>query len=200
MDDHRLFRAGTNLLLSRDHRLKIVGEASSSQGALRLATLMRPDVLILDVELGGDSAPVTIRRIKHEVPSTEIVVLTMHRDLRLREHLTAHGAADCLTKDADGSDLVRAVLTAAGRASSSQAEGVNPRTARLLTERQIEVLRLLARGCSNREIAHQLVITEGTVKRHVSDVFAKLDVNSRINAARKAGRLGLLGGREGYES
>jgi DNA-binding NarL/FixJ family response regulator len=193
IDDHELFRQGLSLILVRDPRLRMVGGGSRASDALELAATLAPDVLLLDVDLGGPSARSTIRRIRRDSPGVRIVVLTMHRDGVLQRQLMEAGATDYLTKDIPPKELVERILNATSGpgAGALPAAPASPLRA-MLSQRELEVLRLIAQACSNRAIAQELGIAEGTVKRHTTNIYAKLDAESRIDAVRQAGRLGML--------
>lgn len=193
VDDHALFRSGLALLLARDRRILVVAQGATSEDALSLSQQHLPDVLLLDIELDGVSAESTIRRLQRLVPSVAVVVLTMHRDSVLRKHLLRAGAIDYLTKDIQGGDLIERLVVASGRSRSlpSRSMPVSP-VRGLLTDREMQVLRMIEQGMSNREIGLRLSITEGTVKRHTSNLYTRLGASSRIDAIRKANLLGLM--------
>jgi len=188
-DDHDLFRDGIVAILGHDPLVDVVAEASDGHDALRVAIAHRPHVLLLDVEMPGPGAATTVRRIRRHAPETRIVVLTMHRDAMLTESLRQAGAAAYLTKTMPSADLLRAVHAVAARTDQT-AVGVD---LELVSPREYEVLRLIALARSNAEIARELSITEGTVKRHTSNLYAKLGATSRIDAVRRALLLGVLG-------
>ncbi|GAB3396860.1 response regulator transcription factor [Humibacter soli] len=191
-DDHDLFREGLVALLGRDARLRVVGQASDSRGALELVRVRRPLVLLLDVSMPGDPARMTIARVKRMQPDLRVVVLTMHQDVHLRSELLAAGASAYLTKTAPSSEVVAAILHAATTDSPMAAPGAEDGHSDLLSEREYAVLRLIAQAYSNKEIGKELSIAEGTVKRHANNINIKLGATSRIDAVRKAARLGIL--------
>lgn len=196
VDDHDLFREGLVALLTRASLIRVVAEGRTSEDALRLTNLHRPDVLLLDVELHGDPARTTIRRIRRFAPDTAIIVLTMHRDSVLQRDLLSAGASCYLTKSVPSSDLVSAIFNHAVLVEHQTSPLNSPSDDRdvsgILTDRESQVLRLIAQAHSNRSIADQLSITEGTVKRHAGSVYRKLGACSRMEAVSTGNRLGLL--------
>lgn len=189
IDDHELFRQGLTSLLKSDFNMLAVG--ADSKSAVELCRSHKPDLIILDVELGADPAERTIRALRHSSPEVVVVVLTMFKDGVLRRQLLRAGASDFITKTIDRDGLVvrlHAALQAGPVASTHKPE----EPAGLLSQRELEVLRLLAAAASNREIASELSISEGTVKRHAANMYAKLGAVSRIDAVAKAGRYNLF--------
>jgi len=194
VDDHRLFREGLHGILSRDATLNVVGEGDSSASARSLVADLRPDVLLLDVEMPGLPAESTVRWVRRTHPDTAVVILTMHVDRILEGRLRAAGAAHYLQKTIASADLLAVVRTVRPwELVPVGSESSEPAASPLLTARESEVLRLVALAYSNREIGLQLVLAEGTVKRHVSNIFVKLDATSRMGAVRRATALGLFG-------
>ena len=193
VDDHGLFREGLQALVSRDPRLTVVGQGSSSADALSLAAAHEPDVLLLDVEIPGTPAAVTVRTIRHRHPQTAVVILTMHADRILSGQLLGAGASRYLVKTVSSADLLEAVLTVCP-APGADRDPVPLKSDRgkILTDRELEVLRMVSLAYSNKEIAWRLSIVEGTVKRHISNIFERLDAASRMDAVRRATSLGLL--------
>jgi DNA-binding NarL/FixJ family response regulator len=197
VDDHALFRNGLALLLSQDDRIRVIGEGASSDEAVRLAGELLPDVLLLDVEMDAISAETSIRRIARTAPTVKVIILTMHRDNVLKRQLLSAGASGYVTKDAQGPELVENILTAhratpMARNRDATADDNQDHSAAILSDRELQVLRLISQAQSNRDIGNRLSISEGTVKRHTTNTYAKLGATSRIDAVRKASRLGLL--------
>ena len=199
-DDHSVVRQGLRMFLSSDPELEIVGEARDGAEAVRLAHQLQPDVVLMDLlmpVMDGIAATAAIRR---EVPDTEVVALTsVLEDAAVVDAVRA-GAIGYLLKDTDAHELRRAIkAAAAGQVQLSPQAAARllrevrtpEKSAEPLTERETEVLRLLAQGKSNKEIARELQIAEQTVKTHVSHVLDKLGVPSRTQAALYAIRSGI---------
>lgn len=189
VDDHRMFIEGLAMLLDKDRRVHVVGIASSPSGAISLAAEHAPDVVLLDVDLNDQPAGRTIRQLLRVLPSVCIVMLTMHTYRPLLDSLVRAGARGCLNKSLSARELVSAVIEIVAGAPAPQ-DPKQPDSP--LTRRELEVLRLVGLALSNREISHQLAISEGTVKRHLHEVNVKLDAVNRLDAVRKAEKIGLL--------
>jgi DNA-binding NarL/FixJ family response regulator len=189
-DDHDLFRDGLRAVLDAAEDISVVGDAGDGAAAQELVFRSRPDVLLLDVEMPGPPALSTVSRIAAECQSTRVLIVTMHRDRVLANQLMNAGAAGFLSKVASSAELVTAVrhVSAAPRSLPTRAAGPPS----VLTAREREVLRLVATGRSNSDIAARLTISVGTVKRHNSQIFAKLGAHSRTDAVQRARRLGEL--------
>jgi NarL family two-component system response regulator LiaR len=199
-DDHRMIREGLRLFLEHDHELEVIAEAANGTEAVDLARQLHPDVVLMDVlmpEMDGITATAIIRQ---ECPETEIVVLTS-----VLEHNTViqgikAGAIGYLLKDIQADDLCRAVKAAhegqiqvSAQISAYLLREVQaPESPQILTERETDVLRLLAQGHSNKDIARHLHIVEDTVKSHVRHILSKLGVQSRTQAALYALRQGWI--------
>jgi DNA-binding NarL/FixJ family response regulator len=184
-----MFRQGVAAIVAREPRLLVVGEGSSSEDALELAAGLDPDVLVLDVELGGAPAATTISTLRRRNARTKIVVLTMHRDSVLRRELLRVGATDFITKSVPAEALLEAMLNTCVRSTSAATEAPD---VLLLSDRQHDVLVLMAQAKTNKAIAAELRIAEGTVKRHASNLFAKLHATSRMDAVQRGRLLGIL--------
>ena len=206
VDDHALFRQGVSNVLADDQRVRVVGGAASGEEALRLAATERPDIILLDIGLPDVDGIEVARRIPALSPDSHVVFLTMAQDTLSIEAAIEAGASGYLLKDAEGDEVVGAVLAASeGRtmlsatAAECLVEGMRAERRRMLdstrsdlSEREIEVLRLIADGLSNAEIAGKLFVTTRTVKYHVTNILKKLGVRDRAHAA-DAGRIkGLL--------
>ncbi|KRC62759.1 hypothetical protein ASE14_02770 [Agromyces sp. Root81] len=188
-DDHDLFRDGMRAMLSVGARIAVVGDASDGESAIATTIAMRPDVLLLDVEMPGVPVLSTIARVLAESPGTRIVIVTMHRDRVLAGHLLAAGASAFISKSATSAELIDAVR----RATAGNAERVDaPPAPSVLSHREREVLKLIGDGLSNQAIGQRLSISTGTVKRHNTHIFAKLGASSRTDAVRRAWTLGEL--------
>jgi NarL family two-component system response regulator LiaR len=204
VDDHEIVREGLGTLLSEEATLTVVGQAANGVEAVALAADLRPDVILMDVvmpELDGIEAT---RRIRRASPASQILVLTSFADdQKVREAIEA-GAIGYLLKDVLKADLLRAIQTAAQGKPTLHPEAQSylmrqvstpstPAPSINLTERELDVLRLIAQGQSNKEIATTLHLTEGTVKGYVSAILAKLGVADRTQAALHAVKHGLAG-------
>lgn len=199
-DDHSVVRQGLRMFLGLDHELDVVGEATNGAEAIDLARQLRPDVVLMDLlmpVLDGIAATTAIRR---EIPGTEVLALTsVLEDEKVVGAIRA-GAIGYLLKDTEGDELRNAIKAAAAgqvqlspKAAARLMREVNaPNSPEVLTERETEVLRLMAMGQANKEIARTLNIGEKTVKTHVSNILGKLGVQSRTQAALHAVRIGLV--------
>lgn len=194
VDDHAIVREGLRTLLDEDPTITVVGEASNGQEGVRQAQATQPQVVLMDLvmpELDGIEAT---RRIRLSVADCQVLVLTSFaEDQKVRDAIQA-GAVGYLLKDVLKPELVRAIHAAAAGQPTLHPEAQRqlmrqvttpnePSLLPTLTERETDVLRLIARGLSNREIATTLHLTEGTVKGYVSAILAKLEVNDRTQAA-----------------
>jgi DNA-binding NarL/FixJ family response regulator len=207
VDDHSFFRAGLRSMLT-EHGFTVVGDAPSGQAALSMIERRRPDLVVMDLSMPGMSGAEATREIKQRFPSTVVLVVTVSTgETDVLDALEA-GAAGYLLKDSEPNEIVRAVeaavsgntplspriaklvvqraRTASGGASAATA------VAEELTEREREVLRLMADGLDNAEIARMLFLSPTTVKRHVASIVKKLGVSNRIQAAIWAVRAGVL--------
>lgn len=199
-DDHKVVRQGLRGFLDLDPRLEVVAEASDGEEALRLARGLGPDVVLMDLlmpVMDGIEATAEIRR---ELPDTEVVALTSVLEDASVTGAVKAGAVGYLLKTTDADELCEAIAAAAAgkvrlapeAASRLMREVRAPESPEALTQRETEVLELLARGKANRQIANELFIGETTVKSHVKHVFGKLGVSSRTQAALHAARVGLV--------
>lgn len=206
VDDQTLFRAGLRTLLSTRAELEVVGEAGDGAEALRVAAEARPEVVLMDLKMPVLDGVGATRKLRVQLPSCRVVALTTFEDDELVFEVLRAGAVGYLLKDAPIAQLVDAILAAARGESVLQPSvaskviaelarlGAAPRSTALdkLSERERDVLRLIARGASNKEIAGALFVTEGTVKNHVTSILAKLEVGDRTQAALRARELGLV--------
>ncbi len=188
------------MFLSLDPTLEIIGEASNGKEALENARLLKPDVILMDLLMPVMNGIEATAAIKRELPDTEVIALTsVLEDASVIGAIRA-GALGYLLKDTKAEELIQAIKAASeGQVQLSPQAAARlmrevraPESPEALTERETEVLRLLAQGHSNKEVAHLLTIGEKTVKTHVSSILAKLNVSSRTQAALYAVRIGLV--------
>ncbi len=202
-DDHAIVRKGIRALLATEADIEVVGEAADGKEAVEKAERLHPDVILMDLVMPGMDGIEATRRITTRQPETRILVLTSFaEDEKVFPALKA-GALGYLLKDAGPEELVRAIRQVyCGESSLHPAIArkvlqelsrppERPPTPEPLTERELEVLRLIAKGKSNREIAEELVISEATVRTHVSNILGKLQLASRTQAALYALREGI---------
>ena len=200
VDDHSVVREGLRMFLGRDPELEIVGEAADGVEAIQQARALHPDVILMDLLMPVMDGIAATETIRSELPETEIIALTSVLESAAVVGAVKAGAIGYLLKDTHAAELRRAIkAAAAGQVQLSPQASVhlmrevrNGQAKEPLTEREIEVLRLLAAGQSNKEIARQLQIVEDTVKTHVRHILAKLGVQSRTQAVLSAMRLGLV--------
>jgi len=209
VDDQALFREALATLLSVRSEIEVVGEAGDGLEAVRLSAALRPDVVLMDLRMPVLDGIGATRRLHVDQPGVRVLALTTFDDDEEVFAALRAGAVGYLLKDVSADRLVEAVLAAARGESVLQpsvAAKVVARFAQLddtpapaqplavpLSDRELEVVRLLARGRSNREIAADLYLAEGTVKNHVTNVLLKLEARDRTQAALRARALGLLG-------
>ena len=206
-DDHILVRQGTRELLEQEEDMEVVAEAGDGEEAVQLATRQRPDVAIMDIAMPKLNGIEATRQIKALHPATAVLVLTAYDDDQYVFALLEAGAAGYLLKDVHADELIKAI-----RAVNAGESVLHPAIARKvinrfaqpadrraeestldqLTERELEVLKLAAKGMTNREIASELVISVRTVQVHLSNVFSKIGVGSRTEAVLHALRQGWI--------
>jgi DNA-binding NarL/FixJ family response regulator len=206
-DDHALFREGIAEIFAAEDDILVIGEAENGSEAIALAEGEKPDVVLLDVEMPVMGAERAIGGILRVSPSSKVLVLTMHDEPRLVRKVLAKGARGYIVKNATREELLTSVRTLARvndrvvlSVSRSTAERLDGSEKNLLSSRELEVLLLMARAMSNRQIASHLHVSEGTVKRHLTNIYAKLGVSSRAGATKKALMSGLTTSRDLYES
>jgi NarL family two-component system response regulator LiaR len=201
-DDHPVVRQGLRTFLELQDDIEIVGEAADGEQAVALVEQLVPDVVLMDLVMPNVDGIEAIRRVRAKSPATKVIVLTSFADDRMVFPAVKAGAAGYLLKDAKPQELVTAIRTVyrgeallhptiAAKLMQEYAEGGPGATAKSLTERELEVLRHLARGMSNKEIAEALVLSEKTVKTHVSNILQKLHLADRTQAALYAVKQGL---------
>ena len=205
VDDHEMVRDGAKGYLEVQAEIVVVAEAESGEEAVRLANEFVPDVVLMDLVMPGMDGVEATRKVKDISPRTQIIILTSyHEDEHIFPALQA-GAISYLLKDVKASELVEAIRRAAkGEATLhprvaarlvkqfSHGEPQNANVFTELTERELEVLTLIARGFTNQKIATELVISIGTVKGHVSNILSKLHLADRTQAAVYAWQKGIV--------
>jgi two-component system nitrate/nitrite response regulator NarL len=212
VDDHPLFRRGVTQLLALEPSIEVVGEARGHADALELARARDPDLILLDLNLKGESGIDVLRALKDDDPARRVVLLTVSDNPEDVMAAVRAGADGYLLKDAEPEALLASVrdalhgrlviepglaerLAAALRDEAREQRGDAPRRSlHGLTERELAVLRAIAQGLSNKVVARSLDIAEGTVKVHVKHVLKKLGFRSRVEAAVWATEQGLRGG------
>ena len=195
IDDHRVVRQGLRDFLELQDDIEVIGEAASGEDGVKLAQELLPDVVLMDLVLPGIDGVEATRRVKSVSPSTRIIVLTSFADDDKVFPAIKAGAISYLLKDVQPEELARAIRAAQRNeavlhsevAAKLMQEFTTPRPAEdpveQLTEREMDVLRLIAKGQSNKEIADTLIISEKTVKTHVSNILSKLHLADRTQAA-----------------
>ncbi|MEW6083677.1 MAG: response regulator transcription factor [Chloroflexota bacterium] len=202
VDDHVIVREGLQILLSEEPGFDVVGMAGESDSALALAKKHKPDVVLMDLVMPGLDGIETTRQILSAVPSTHVLVLTTFADdQRVRDAIQA-GAIGYLLKDVLKPELLNAIRSAAAGKPAlhpeaqqllmKQVSGRDAAPHDSLTAREFNILKLIAEGKSNKEIALALHLTEGTIKGYVSTIFDKLNVEDRTQAALYAVKHGLV--------
>lgn len=218
VDDQRLMREGIASLLSIQAGIAVVGMASNGQEALEQALALTPDVILMDVRMPVMDGVAATAQVRRQLPDCQVLMLTTFDDEEYIIDALRAGAVGYLLKDIPAEDLAQAIHAAhkriyqfdpvvarkivaalttphPTRAASSEVAGEHAARAASptdLTSREIEVLRLIARGATNREIAETLVISEGTVKNHISNILSRLGLRDRTQAALYAREQGLL--------
>ncbi len=214
VDDHTLFRRGLTALLGRDPRHKVVGDAADAGQAQRRVRELQPDLILLDNHLGGVNGVDAIPALHEAAPQARILMLTVSEDGEDLAIALRNGACGYLLKTMEGDALTQAIHRAmAGESvvapemtgklvlayrSAANGAAEAPSNAKpasplaTLTPRELDILRAITAGASNKEIARQFAIAETTVKIHVQHILRKLDVSTRVHAAVMASESGLL--------
>jgi DNA-binding NarL/FixJ family response regulator len=202
-DDHPAVRKGIQMILSAEPGIQIIGEAEDCQDAVEMAICLQPNVVLIDLLMPKGCGIDSIAEIRRRLPDVKIVVLSMVSDERVVKAATEAGADAYLLKDAGEESLLQAFRTLQfGEANpdlrlyrdqcQNLSRGNDTRGSKLLTPREREILRLVAMGMTNQDVAQALGISENTAKAHVSHILEKLDVSHRTEAAIWAARLGLI--------
>jgi DNA-binding NarL/FixJ family response regulator len=206
VDDHRLFRQGlVSIMKTRPELVEVVGEAAGGKEAIQLAQDLRPDVVLLDIYMPDMDGLQTAKLIRQSMPETAIIMLTSSEDDRHLFEAVRLGAAGYLLKNLDAAelfDLLAGVVRGEAALTRSMAsrllkgvanKSINEHTGvEELSEREIEVLKLVAQGCSNPDIAAALHISVNTVKSHIKNILSKLQLENRTQVAAYAVQAGLL--------
>jgi DNA-binding NarL/FixJ family response regulator len=207
VDDHDLFRAGLRNLLE-EQGVNVVGEAENGENAIRLASDLTPDVVIMDLNMPGAGGVETTRRLSSLAPLSRVVVLTISADDDDVMNAVMAGACGYLLKDSSIQDLIAGIRAASAgeslispqiaakvlqrvRAQSKDADAAKTIRAEL-SDRELQVLKLIANGQDNAQIARELFISPKTVKNHISNILMKLQIENRIQAAVYAVRSGIV--------
>lgn len=209
VDDQALFREGLETLLSVHKDIQVIGQASNGQDAVDLALKLHPDVILMDMQMPILNGIGATRRLKGSLPECRVIVLTTFDDKEFVFDALRAGAVGYLLKDVDSTQLAESIRrTARGEsildpsvaakvvAEFSRVSSLVPATSsevlpEPLSERELEVLRLVTAGLSNREIAEKLIISAGTAKTHIHNLCGKLGAHNRTEAAMRARELGL---------
>ncbi len=201
VDDHAVVRSGLERFLLVNKDFSLVAEAEDGAEAVQMAARYQPDVVLMDLVMPGGDGITAIREIHQKFPGVKIIALTSFSDQNLILGALQAGAIGYLQKNitaAELADAIRAVyagrttLSAEALAVLANASAQPPMAANELTERERDVLRAMAEGMSNNEIAEKLFISVGTVKFHISNIFQKLGINSRVEAVKLAIELKLV--------
>ncbi len=209
VDDQALFREGMRMLLSVQPDIEVVGEASNGEEAIREALDKRPEVILMDLRMPVLDGVSTTRQLHTLLPGARVIVLTTFDDDEYVFDGLRAGAVGYLLKDTSSDKLIEAIHAAARgeyfllpsittkvmaefARLANRVPRITETLVNALSDRETEVLRLVATGASNREIAEKLVIAEGTVKNHLSNILGKLAVQDRMQAVLKARDLGVI--------
>jgi two-component system response regulator DevR len=206
VDDHEIVREGLKTILQDDPDFEVVAESGSAEGIAQLARRTRPDVVLLDARLPGASGAEACRQLLAVDPDIAVLIVSTYSEDRLVEECVKAGAKGYVIKDIQQLSLkasIRAVYGGGGAVSPviaakvlnrlrTQEELASAEPASPLSQTQLEILRLIAAGFSNREIAGRVHLSENTVKSHIQEIFRKLDVGNRVQAALKASKEGWL--------
>lgn len=194
-DDHTMFREGMARLLTAYGGLEVVGETTNDEGAVALAREKKPDVVIMQVQMPFEEARESLDKMREIEPPPKVIIVTMFEDPGMMRAFLRLGASGYVLKSSSTTQLVSAIRTAAFAPEDGNVVVGMPRTMLeeaeggsegVLSIRELEILLLAARGLSNRQIAGRVHLTEGTIKRHLSNTYHKMGVGSRGEAARKA--------------
>lgn len=205
-DDHAVVRAGLRALVKGDPGLELVGEASGGLEALQLAETLRPDILVLDLSMPDLDGIQVTRQIRSSLPEARVLILTVHEDETLAREALRAGASGYIIKQAAEAELISAIHTVqigdvyvppkmlrALLVEPQSAAAPGPRPEELLTPRELDVLNLIVRGYTNRQVADELMLSVRTVEGYRANLTDKLDLHNRADLVRYARQHGLLG-------
>jgi DNA-binding NarL/FixJ family response regulator len=204
VDDHEMVREGLRAILGADPDFEIVGESGSADGLAELVDRTHPDIVLLDARLPGVSGPEACRRLSETHPDVRVIIVTTYSDEALVDESISAGAKGFVVKDIERFALKQAIRvvhkgegfiapSVAGRILDRMRSHKGPSGERpLLGDSQVEILRLVAEGFSNKEIAARVHLSENTVKSHLQEIFQRLQVRNRVEAALRATREGLV--------
>jgi DNA-binding NarL/FixJ family response regulator len=190
VDDHPLVRAGLATLIATTEDIQLVGEAAGGEQAVSMVDDLEPEVVLMDLSMPGIDGVEATRQILDDHPQVRVVVLTSFADEARVADALAAGAVGYMLKDCDGRELIAAIRSAAQghapldpRVARALLPSATPRVRDTLSARELQVLRLVAKGLANKQIGRTLGISERTVKVHVGHVFRRIDVTDRTSAA-----------------
>ncbi len=205
-DDHGVLRAGLRALLSGADNLQVIGEAADGEEALRLAVELHPDIVLMDVSMPVTGGIEATRRMKEIVPDVKVLILTVHEDKELLREAIRVGACGYINKRAAESELIDAIhavqrgiiyvqpnlMRALVFPDTGSSEEVKTGAMEELTPRELDVMRLIVQGHTNRQIADRLNLSIRTVETHRSNLMSKLNLRSRVELVRYAAEHGFL--------
>ena len=211
VDDHQLMRTGLRMLIEQHPHMTVVGEAANRDEALANAERLQPDILLLDVDLGGDDSLAVLPSLLQVAPETRIILVTGVRTPEQHQRAVQLGAMGLVRKEQAAAELLQAIekvfageawldptlvaraLGGLSRQRTAEAAPLNPEQARIerLTRREHEVIALVLQGLQNKQIAERLVISETTVSHHLTSIFAKLGLDNRFDLIIYAYRHGI---------
>lgn len=207
VDDHMVVREGLKMILETDHRFEITGEAENGQTALRLIEQLSPDVVLLDLNMPFMSGEETLQALNARQSEIPVIILTTYNEDDLMINALALGAKGYLLKDTSRDELFRTIESAVRGSTLLQADiltkvlaakerskvtGGNKTTPVTLTDKELLILQLVARGFKSKEIAFDMGVTERTIKSHLTNIYSKLGVESRAQAVATAIEQGIL--------
>ncbi|MBX3314762.1 MAG: response regulator transcription factor [Actinobacteria bacterium] len=205
-DDHRMLREGLRRSLT-DEGFDVIGEASDGAEAVTMASSLRPDVVLMDVTMPEVDGVEATRRLQAAHPEIPVVMLTMHADESVIANAMRAGAVGYLVKDCSTDEIAQTLREAASEDTAlssglasvmlEEVRRIDPEPAaddadRVVTKREVEVLQLIADGCSTQEVADSLYISQKTVKNHLASIYQKLDARDRTQAVLQAVRMGIV--------